>query len=58
MNVIDIFNQNHEKSVLRLTILEVLKAFSRQRLQYGIWRNAYPGKRRLLFEIEKRKAKY
>ena len=42
---------------LRLTILEVLKAFRRQRLQHGIWTNAYPGKRRLLFEIEKRKAK-
>ena len=40
------------------TILGILKAlFSRQWLQHRKWRSTYPGKRKLLFKIKKRKVK-
>ena len=42
---------------LYCTILEILKAFSQQWSQHRNWRNTYPGKRKLMFEIEKGKVR-
>ena len=54
MNVLCIVDQNHERSVVALDHFRHLVVSGVQR-QKG-W-NTYPGKRKLLFKIKKRKVK-
>ena len=52
MNVFCIADQNHERSVVAL---DHFRNFGVQHRKWG--GNTYPGKRKLLFEIQKKKTK-
>ena len=47
-------DQNHERSVV---VLDHFRNLVDSGVQYRNWGNTYPGERKLLFEIKKRKVK-
>ena len=47
---------DHQRSVVVVGHSRNCKGVSRWCLQHRKWRNAYPGKRKLLFEIEKKES--